>query len=75
MKMSVAVKDLKKGDVLTPTMRTVVAICRGIKTAAGRHEIVLRRPNGSEAISEFRSATMVTIERPEPKISVDIKTD
>lgn len=64
MKISIEVRDLKPGDVLWPTNRTVVDVWKSTRVT-GYHSLVLRRQNGSQEPAQFRSYTKVTVERGE----------
>ena len=59
MKLKVAVKDLRVGDILQPTGRKVTHNpYRGLFTPKGKHDL------GIEGYKEtFGSSTLVTIER------------
>lgn len=57
----VKVKDMRAGDVLTPTMRRVVE-CYPSHVSRGKHVVRLDR-NGDVRMSKFWSETMVWVFR------------
>lgn len=61
--MRVKAADLRVGDVLTPTNRTVVAApSRGARTPPGKVELTLAR-DGTAAPACFNARTTITVER------------
>ncbi len=63
--LHVHVSQLRKGDYLPLTKRTVIACSRGARTPSGHHEVYLRRATGRDELLTWRSQTVIDIERPE----------
>lgn len=65
----VRVRELRRGDVLTPTNREIVRVSRGVRTPSGKLDVDLRaaEPAGSDALpvrrATFRADTLVSVIR------------
>jgi hypothetical protein len=63
--MRVPASQLRPGDILRPTNRTVATgPTSGLRTPAGKCELTLRRRDGSLQGACFNRRTLITIERP-----------
>jgi hypothetical protein len=64
----VPARDLRRGDVLIPTMRTVVvSASAGVRTPAGKVDVRLRRRDGElePGWRTFGARTIITVRRPD----------
>jgi hypothetical protein len=59
----VQVRDLKRGDVLVPTQRTVLQVW--VSRAAGKRNVDLMERGGRRYTATFGAYTRVTVEREE----------
>lgn len=62
MRDHVKVRDLRPGDVLWPTMRTVVSVHQTLYTGSRKREVVLERGN-VRTLNTFGADTVVAVER------------
>lgn len=60
--MKVKVKELRHGDVLIPTNRTVLAIGAGARTPPGKRDLLLSK-GGESKSARFGAETEVTVNR------------
>lgn len=59
--MQVRAADLKQGDLLIPTQRTVISASAGTSTPSGKVDVVTERRSGKQNEGTWGANTMITI--------------